>query len=126
MKKEHNGDAPKDYELGNLFKGGSKKVFEDFFDDDTNKKYFPDVKGIDFYHKIRCGLLHQAQTKGKWRLVRTGKFWDADRMSINRDEFSERLRECFDGYLRQLDECAWDDPVWKSARKKIWWLTRTS
>ncbi len=68
-----------DYKLEGPFdKSGSESVFVEFFEDDLYKRYFPDVEGKDFYAKIRCGLLHQAQTKGKWRLVRTGKFWDPD------------------------------------------------
>lgn len=108
------------------FKEG-KDPFVIFFRDDRHKTYFPDVDGEEFYKKIRCGLLHQAQTKGSWRLGRTGKYWDAAEKSINRDEFAQRLRECFEGYLRELSEHSWnDETIWVPARRKIWWLAKTS
>jgi hypothetical protein len=125
-KSSTNKDAPPDYKLVGPFRVRSESVFVDFFDDSQHNKYFPRVDGKDFYLKVRCGLLHQAQTKDNWRVVRAGKFWDSVEKSINRDEFSARLRECFDGYLKELGEGAWDGDVWKAARKKVWWLAKTS
>jgi hypothetical protein len=84
------------------------------------------LDGKQFYKKIRCGLLHQAQTKGTWRLLREGKFWDDSAKSINRDEFAQRLEECFGDYLKRLREGNWDEGIWKNARRKIWWLAQLS
>jgi hypothetical protein len=125
-KSPDNTTAPTDYKLAGPFKEGSESVFVEFFKNTEHQKYLPGIDGEVFYREIRCGLLHQAQTKGEWRLLRTGKFWDAALMSINRDDFSQRLRECFDGYLKQLQENDWDHEIWKPARKKIWWLAETS
>jgi hypothetical protein len=115
-----------EYSLADPLKETSQNVFIEFFQHEDHQKYFTNIDGKVFYREIRCGLLHQAQTKGGWRLLRTGKFWDTDQMSINRDEFSQRLRECFDGYLKLLQESEWDEEIWKSARKKLWWLAETS
>jgi hypothetical protein len=123
-----NSKAPADYKLNRPwpFKHGSESAFVCFFREAEHQKYFPNVDGKTFYEKIRCGLLHQAQTKDTWRLVRTGKFWDASEKSINRAEFACRLRECFSGYLEELKGCDWNDDVWKKAQKKAWWLPKTS
>jgi hypothetical protein len=31
--------------------------------------FFPGFKDIDFYSVIRCGILHQAETKNAWRVL---------------------------------------------------------
>jgi len=123
-----NSNAPADYKLVRPwpFAGGSTGAFKSFFSNSQHREYFPDVDGKEFYEKIRCGLLHQAQTKGTWRLVRTGKFWDASEKSINRDEFAVRLEECFDGYLEELNQRNWNEHIWKLARRRIWWVAQLS
>ena len=124
-----NVSAPPEYKLDTLAFPNSGGVFGSFFTRDQHKIFFPGVDGKVFYEKIRCGLLHQAQTKDAWRIVRTGKFWEPDPTSrINRDEFSERLEDCFKAYLRELDnESNWNSvDLWIPARRKIWWLIQIS
>lgn len=121
-----NSVAPTDYKLNTPFEITSEKAFIRFFNNDRHKEYLPDVDGKIFYRKIRCGLLHQAQTKGTWRLVRTGKYWDADKLTINRDEFAERLRACFDSYLNELKASDSSSNIWMLAQRKIWWLAQLS
>ncbi len=106
----------------------SAVAFEKFFAEPRHQPFFPGVSGTVFYENIRCGLLHQAQTKSGWRIVRTGRFWDDSpgRYAVNRDEFSQRLEDCFEALLKELDGCGWDDSPWKGVRKKIWWLAQTS
>lgn len=106
----------------------SKQVFEKFFSDPKHQAFFPGVEADEFYKSIRCGLLHQAQTMKGWLIVRSGAFWHntAERRSINRDEFSNRLRQCFDAFVSELEAANWTDPIGRNTRKKIWWLTQTS
>jgi hypothetical protein len=117
-----------EYSLKGPFRNCSGWVFEEFFGFDNHKRYFPDVSGKTFYQNIRCGLLHQAQTKGGWLIGRVGSYWDEGPPgSINRDEFSERLEECFRDYLRELQaEQNWDSDTWKATRKKVYWLAQSS
>jgi hypothetical protein len=105
---------------------GSRKVFISFFERPEHQKFFPDVDGEVFYKKIRCGLLHQAQTKGGWRITRSGKFWDADAHTIDRDEFAARVAECFDALINELKATDFDKGVWPNVRTKLQWLTETS
>lgn len=105
---------------------GSRKMFVDFFEDSENKVFFPDVNGSLFFQKIRCGLLHQAQTKGGWRIIRSGKYWDETSLSINRDEFAVRLRNCFDRFLKHLEMTEWGKDVWPMVSRKIFLLTKSS
>ncbi len=97
--------APLEYRLVAPFHASSSKVFEEFFKRPEHQKFFPGVDGGIFYKAIRCGLLHQAQTKEGWRIIRFGKFWDpAPTSSINRDEFSQRLEECFQELSEGFEE----------------------
>jgi hypothetical protein len=105
---------------------GSRKIFEGFFEDSENKRFFPDVNGKLFFQKIRCGLLHQAQTKGGWKIVRSGKYWDEASLSINRDEFAVRLRKCFDKFLVELETTEWQKGVWPMVYSKMFLLTKSS
>lgn len=104
----------------------SKTAFSDFFNEPNHRPFFTGVNGSDFYTEIRCGLLHQAQTKGGWRITRSGAFWDTNNKTINRDEFAVRTAECFENYLRELQKAAWTDSIWVNARKKIWWTAQVA
>jgi hypothetical protein len=123
-----NISAPMEYKLDGLTFPGSKEIFKIFFTRDQHQVFFPGVDGETFYRNIRCGLLHQAQTKDGWRIVRTGKFWDpGPAKQINREEFAERLGACFEVYLEELKaETDWDSDIWRAARRKIWWLIQIS
>jgi hypothetical protein len=120
-----------DYKLSGPFdrrKINSGVAFEAFFNKPEHKQYFPDVNGDIFYHAIRCGLLHQAQTKESWRILRSGKQWDdsPNQKTINRIDFTEGMKKCFESFLEELEATGWNEEPWKSTRKKIWWLTQTS
>jgi hypothetical protein len=106
----------------------SKRAFEEFFNEAKNKPFFPDVKGTVFYQSIRCGLLHQAQTKDGWRISKSGRQWDDSPGSeaINRKEFSESLWDCFNSFLEELETAGWNQNPWPRARKKLWRLAQTS
>lgn len=126
-KMPENAAAPATFRLSAPFKAGSRVIFKSFFSCPEHQRFLPGVDGEIFFKKIRCGLLHQAQTKDGWRVTRTGSFWDSGNSSINRDEFSMRLEQCFNGYLEDLSaESNWLSPIWTAAAKKIWWLLRVS
>jgi hypothetical protein len=123
-----NTAAPAEYRLDGLAFPNSGAIFKNFFTRSQHQVFLPGVDGEIFFRDIRCGLLHQAQTKNAWRIGRTGKFWDPDPVKkINREEFSERLEGCFKAYLGELEsESNWDSDIWKLARRKIWWLVQIS
>lgn len=124
-----NQDVPESYyRLDATDTFSSAIVFERFFQEPMNAHYFQAIDGTEFYEAIRCGLLHQAQTKSAWRIVTWGKLWDksAEQKTINRDEFARQLKDCFEAFLQDLETASWDDMIWKNTRKKIWWLAQTS
>lgn len=86
----------------------SKEYFINFL---RNQKpfdvFFPNDKSAEnFYEFIRCGLLHEAQTKEGWKIKIAGKkssnkaLIDAEKRIVYRDNF----REAFDTYLKIYEE----------------------
>jgi hypothetical protein len=100
------------------------KKGEDYFVSLLTGRFFPE--GFDketasrFYTEIRCGLLHQAETKGQ-TLVRRGrekmveKTSDGIGMIIDVVKFHESLRTAIDAYGKALVEAGEAD-----LRKKFW------
>jgi len=126
-KRPENKTSPPQYKLNPPFGGiDSKTAFVDFFTEPDHQQFFPSVNGEVFYTEIRCGLLHQAQTKGSWRITRGGAFWDNSQKTINRNEFAIRTRECFEDYVKELSQAVWNGSIWINARKKIWWTAQVA
>lgn len=127
LKKIQDASIPERYRLDDCNVSGSQDVFQQFFHESAHASFFPGVGGCTFYKNIRCGLLHQGQTKRGWRVRRRGRFWDDLAQTLNRDEFGQRLEECFESYLEELSsDLGWEGYAWKNASRKIWWLVKTS
>jgi len=120
------GSVPQEYKLqGQDPPINGEAAFKNFFERYPNN--FPNLDGVSFYRYIRNGLLHQAQTKGGWKInIKHSSVWDPASSSINRDLFAEALKSCFDAYLKDLEQAGWRDELWKNAARKIWWLIRIS
>jgi hypothetical protein len=103
------------------------QAFVAFFSEPKHRKLFPGVSGAEFVRNIRNGLLHQAQTKDGWTInTSQRRLYSKGKRSINRNLFAVRLEKAFRLYLRELQKTAWDEPLWKKTRRKIWWLIRLS
>lgn len=84
----------------------SGQVFISFFDKFENE--FNDLKGKDFYSSVRCGLLHETQTKNNW-VIRvadngTDKCYDdkEDKKIIYRNNFQKKLKKLLENYQQAL------------------------
>lgn len=73
----------------------------------------------EFYKHIRCGILHQAETTGGWRIRRTGVLFNQTDKTINATQFHNKLEKCLDEYCQALRTASWDEEVWKNLRKKM-------
>jgi len=51
----------------------SEKAFKEFLQSEKNFKDF-NKKEKDFYKNIRCGILHQGETTGGWKISRIGDY----------------------------------------------------
>jgi len=80
----------------------NKDIFIEFF-----KKRDPfngEIDGFDFYLNVRCGLLHETQTKNGWRILgkhhNSGTFYDQDENDkiIYRTNFQEVINKVIENY----------------------------
>ena len=96
-------------------KGASRRMFRDFFKRKTGLAVF----GSDddwFYGDIRCGILHQSETRGGWRVLRKGPLLDTSAKTINATRFLREMRKAVDGYVLEIQS---DDASWANFRKKM-------
>lgn len=84
---------------------------------------FKDLRPVahDFYHAVRCGILHQAETTDSWRVHREGGLFaeSGGVRSVSASEFGARLRSVLDRYHDDLANGDWNDQIWVKARKKL-------
>lgn len=81
--------------------------FKRFFE--REKVFFPGFAddGVDFYSNIRCGILHQGETKGGYRILRNdGPLLDSNAKSIEANKFLTALKNCLVNYIYILTEAS--------------------
>jgi hypothetical protein len=103
-------------------------AFDLFFKKDTKvKRYTEDAKtpgianlGVEFYKNIRCGILHQGETKNGWKIRRdSDDVFDFARRVINADLFSKTLKNSLETYHDELVAAEWDSELWDNFRVKM-------
>ncbi len=99
-------------------KGRGKSAFQSFFD---NYEAFAQFREYSekFYWNVRCGILHQAETKGGWRICRKGSIFDESSLVVNANAFLKALGNSLYDYCEELKRENWDSTLWKNAIKKI-------
>lgn len=98
--------------------GRSKDAFRLFFGHQWRFKVLQD-HADQFYKNVRCGILHQAETTGGWRIHRTGPLFDEDNLIVNATVFHRKLSGALDDYRRELIRDPWDSVRWENFRKKM-------
>lgn len=92
-----------------------KKVFEYASLKNNPLKIF---ENSQFYGKIRCGILHQGETKGKYTVTRnSSNMLNGDQ--INAHRFHKELKNLLCTYRDELKGIEWVDGKWDSCRMKI-------
>jgi hypothetical protein len=97
----------------------SRKAFKQFFKDNID---FPELKdkGSEVYENIRCGILHQGETTGGWKIIRKGKeFYCGDTNTLDAVLFSERMKKSLHSYSEDLLKSEWDAEIWDNFRTKM-------
>lgn len=100
--------------------GIGKKMFVNFFKNEI--KLFPgfdDKISKDFYSNIRCGILHQSETKNAWRILLKGDLLDLTNKAINADLFVQALDKSLKGYLADLKKQDFNSVLWTNAFLKL-------
>lgn len=96
----------------------SKEAFCLFFDASEPFKDFRE-HAQTFYTHVRCGILHQAETTGGWRIRRDGPLLDVKNFTINANLFLFALRQELNDYCDMLKAADWEGTEWKNARRKL-------
>ena len=96
--------------------GRSPETFRLFFDTCDSFKSF---RGLDFYKHVRCGILHQAETTGGWKISRKGPILNSGTLTINATKFVDALASALDDFCVNLKDIPWNDPRWVKVRHKM-------
>lgn len=96
----------------------SELAFCNFFDHAIE---FYDFHGFssDFYKNVRCGIFHQAETTGGWKIIRKGPLFNTDTLTINATKFQNQLKKYLERYTNNLKKLDWNDDKWIKLRKKM-------
>jgi hypothetical protein len=99
-----------------------KDSFKKFFA--QSRKYNNELKVFesltDFYYAIRCGLLHQGETKKSFKIKRNGELFEKATLTINATKFCEYLNEFLLSYKEDLSKSEkWDGDIWDKCRLKL-------
>jgi hypothetical protein len=73
----------------------------------------------EFYKSVRCGILHQGETTGGWRIRRDGDLFDIPNLTINATEFLAIVKRAIGVYAKGLRNADWDEDLWKNLRTKM-------
>jgi len=107
-------------------RGSGAAAFEAFFSESTHLKEFTG-HGDSFYKNIRCGLLHQGETCGGWKIRRTGHMIDVDGRTINAYKFLDALKNELADYRKTLEEQrSIKTTVWRKAIRKLDYIVKNT
>ena len=100
-------------------RGQSGPTFAQFFADE--RAFFPkyECNLNDFYGHIRCGILHQAETTGGYRILLCGPLFDEQERTYNARLFLERLEQAMKNYMNALKETPRRQDLWGPAINKL-------
>ena len=84
----------------------SGKIFVAFLTkQEPFKRHFSKALAQDFYKSVRCGILHEARTKGKWLIHKESQaslIIDAERRILYRNNFHRALLEFINAYCEEV------------------------
>lgn len=87
----------------NEIKEKNEDIFISFF---KERKPFnllvPKVNGADFYKNVRCGLLHETQTKNGWRILANGDGKLIEYNIIYRNDFQKAILKVITDYKNAI------------------------
>lgn len=104
-----------------------EKRFVDFskggltINDYISKKGRLNNKGVpfDFYRNVRCGILHNAETRNGWKILRRDSLYDEKTKTINAVKFMNRLNKTLIDYKKELDDSDINTEIWDSFINRI-------
>lgn len=105
----------------------SEALFCAFFQRENKFALFR-PKAHEFYRHVRCGILHQGETTGGWRIQQRGLLLEESGTVhwVNALEFMLGLKESLDAYCASLKLAAPGDLIWRHAFSKLRAICRNS
>jgi hypothetical protein len=102
-------------------RGQTRNVFLDFFRENRNFQLNNDCLRESFYEGVRCGILHQAETTGGWKICRAGELISVEEKTINATEFLREMRKVLENYCKDLKRSEWDEKngLWHNFLQKM-------
>ncbi len=101
----------------------SAKCFEHFFTTETRFSDFATTgTPNDFYKNVRCGILHNAETRNGWTITRDKNklYFNPAMKEINAAKFANRLKKILENYSTSLISANFDkDEVWINFRNRL-------
>lgn len=96
------------------------KIFEDN-SRDNNGNYLKTAIPSKFYFNIRCGILHQGETKEGWKITREKiePLFDCSSLTLNAYKFMQELDKVLKRYKDELETENWNDEIWINLRTKM-------
>lgn len=87
--------------------GNSKLLYTTFLSEEAPfaDAFTTQARADEFYTDIRCGLVHEGQTKNTWRIWRgqaSDPLVDFDRKAIHRDVMQRQIEAYLDRYCAEL------------------------
>lgn len=98
--------------------GNSELAFCNFFDHEDG---FSAFRGFSspFYVNVRCGILHQGETTGGWKIRRTKELFDSAALTVNAAKFHDELRNSLEAYISEISTSDANAEIWKNCLKKL-------
>jgi hypothetical protein len=75
--------------------------------------------GTEFYKNVRCGILHQGETRSGWKVRRSGPLFEPSKPRINATKFLAAVKAAVTAYARKLEAVPWEDDLWRNFRQKM-------
>ena len=107
------------------FQKGRKKTgvagrvaFEEFFSSSKALRKFSGY-GEDFYKNVRCGILHQGETYGGWKIHRRGVLFNQAEKIINATKFLLALEQELTNFTDHLKISYFHRKPWTGVIRKL-------
>ena len=96
----------------------SERAFRQFFDREPTFSIFSDY-AKEFYVNVRCGIHHQGETTGGWRIWKYGAIFVPVELRVNAKAFRTALRTSLDNYVESIQNPDADPALWINCEKKL-------
>ena len=96
-------------------KNASAQMFRDFLARDTPLNVLAGENNW-FYKDIRCGILHQGESRGGWRVLRSGPLLNVQAKALNAAAILRALKREVRQYVQMIQN---DEQLWQNFCEKM-------